>query len=127
MRLTGEPCDVPACRPKCSVVEMCGKCKVVVHATSAPWPKIKLGKMQYLDNKVAPLAVQEHLGHPADFSPYFVPDGAEADLIPGGETVNFIEPKTCEEVRDGDMFSDDHTAFRDVCTQCKREKIDVWE
>jgi hypothetical protein len=74
-----------------------------------------LGQRQYLNDKVAPLAVHEHFGHPANSSPDFVPDGAETYLVPGGEAVNFIEPQTCEEVRDGDVFSDDHTAFRDIC------------
>jgi hypothetical protein len=67
-----------------------------------------------LNNEVASFAVQEHFRHPANSSPYFVPDGAETNLIPGGETVNFIEPKACEEIRDGNVLSDDDTTFRDI-------------
>jgi hypothetical protein len=94
-----------------------------VHSRSAlRGQRLDWRRCKYLHNKVASFTVQEHLRHPANFSPYFVSDGAETNLIPGCETVNFIEPKTCEEIRDGDMLSDDHTAFRDICIQCKREK-----
>lgn len=75
--------------------------------------------MHYLNDKVAPFAVQEHFGHPANSGPDFVPDSAETYLIPGGEAVNFIEPQACEEVRDGDVFSDDHTTFRDICRRSR--------
>lgn len=84
-----------------------------------------LGQRQYLNDKVAPFAVQEHFRHPANSSPDFVPDGAEAYLVPGGEAVNFIEPQAREEVRDGDVFSDDHTAFRDICMRSKRGNIRI--
>jgi hypothetical protein len=74
---------------------------------------------QYLNDKVAPFAVHEHLRHPANSSPDFVPDRAETDLVPGGEAINLIEPYAREQVRDGDVLSDDHTAFGDICTRSK--------
>jgi hypothetical protein len=82
-------------------------------------------QLQYLNNKVAPFTVLEHFRHPANFSPYFVPNSAEAYLVPGGEPVYFIEPYACEEIRDGDVFSDNHTTFRNICMQSKREKIKI--
>jgi hypothetical protein len=44
--------------------------------------QIYMDQLQYLNNKVASFTVLEHFRHPANFSPNFVPDSAEAYLVP---------------------------------------------
>lgn len=77
------------------------------------YKKLQQGR-EYLNYKVTPFAVQEHVCSPIELRHYFVSYGTKTKLIPGGKTVDFIEPETCEEIRDRGMLSYYHTAFGDI-------------
>jgi hypothetical protein len=67
-----------------------------------------------LDNEVTPFAIQEHICSPVNSFPYFISHCAKAQLISGGEAINFIKPKAREEVGDRDVLPYNYTALRDV-------------
>lgn len=71
----------------------------------------------YLNDEISPFAVHEHVHRPIYFLHYFVPNSAKTELISGSETINFIKPDASEEIGYWNMFSNDHTAFRDICKQ----------
>lgn len=84
------------------------------------WGKNEQGS--YLDNKVASLTIHKHFNGPIHFWHYFIPHGGETKLISGSKPVNFVEPKTCEEITDGSVFSDDHAGLWDIWKNKKKTK-----
>lgn len=48
----------------------------------------------FLNNKVAPFTVEEHIDSVICFCPNLVPRSGKTNLVPGSKSINFIEPKT---------------------------------
>lgn len=74
-------------------------------------------KNLYLDDEIPPFTVHKHVYSPIYFQHYFIPNSAKTELVSGSETINFIKPNAGEEIGYWNMFSDDDTAFRDICRQ----------
>lgn len=72
-------------------------------------------KKNYLNYKIASFTVQEHIDTPIHLCHNLVPYSGETNLVPGSETVHFIEPKTSKEVAKRNMLPYYHTSFRNIC------------
>lgn len=71
-------------------------------------------KRNHLNYKIPPFTIQKHIDGPICLRAELIPHSRETDLVSGGKSVNFIKPKTDEEVADRNMLPYYHTSFRNI-------------